>query len=172
VGHPPQAWAHKYDLVQLSTNTSSAAQSVADRLTILDVFARYGIAYDEGRNDVLETLFTEDARFEVTEGRETPHVCLRGRTAIIRQIAAVFAQQADQRRHFISNVTFESLKGDTATCLAYGIVTVANDGLSVGATVIYAADLRRSDDGAWCFTRLLIGMDSYAGRKPTTSPRG
>jgi hypothetical protein len=87
------------------------------------------------------------------------------------QMSAVFAHQADQRRHVITNLAFESLQSDRAVCIAYGIVTIANDGLSLGATVIYSADLARAPDGLWRFSRLLIGMDGYAGQKPPADGR-
>jgi DNA repair protein RadA/Sms len=68
-------------------------------------------------------------------------------------------------------VQFESLQSDRAVCIAYGVVTIANDGLSLGATVIYSADLVRAPDGLWRFSRLLIGMDGYAGQKPPADGR-
>jgi hypothetical protein len=49
-------------------------------------------------------------------------------------------------------------------------VTIANDGLSLGATVIYSADLHKGSDGVWRFSRLVIGMDGYAGA-PIVNPK-
>ncbi len=171
MGYPAQAWAHTTGLVRLAPNRPCSLAEIADRLAIQDVFARFGIAYDEGAQDVLRSLFTEDARLEVTEGRSSPHVSRSGREDIVVQMSAVFAYQADQRRHVITNLTFESLQADTAVCIAYGVVTIANDGLSLGATVIYSADLARGPDGLWRFSRLLIGMDGYAGQKPPADER-
>ena len=74
--------------------------------------------------------------------------------------------QADQRRHVISNVIIDRLTADDATALAFCITTVAKNGLSIGATVIYSADLKRESDGVWRFSRFVIGIDDYAGRPP------
>lgn len=171
MGHPAQAWAHRTGLVDLALNSACTVATVADRLAIQDVFARYGVAYDEGRSDVILSVFTEDALLEVTEARAEPHVTRRGSRTIADQMATVFQHQADQRRHIITNVTFEDLQSDSARCLAYGIVTVANDGLSVGATVIYSTELEKGADGRWRFSRMLIGMDGYAGNKPKPDKR-
>ena len=41
-------------------------------------------------------------------------------------------------------------------------MTIAADGLSLGATVIYSAELRKEEDGVWRFSKFVIGMDDYA----------
>ena len=62
----------------------------------------------------------------------------------------------------MTNVVIDRLTANEATAIAYGIVTVAANGLSLGATVIYSAELRREADGVWRFSRFVIGMDDYA----------
>jgi hypothetical protein len=69
----------------------------------------------------------------------------------------------------MTNVLVESLAADTASAIAYGIVPVAADGLTLGATVIYVADLSREDDGCWRFSYFYIGLDNYAGQKPKSA---
>lgn len=164
---PEQAWAHKNKKVDLLVN--GAATLTGDpmsRLLIQDAFARYGIAYDEKRLDVIGSMFTEDAVLEISEGSGKLLVSNHSRDEIVKNMASALTQQADQRRHVISNVTIEQLSGNTAKALAYGIVIVAANGLSIGASVIYSAELRRRADGAWQFSRMFIGMDTYAGNKP------
>jgi hypothetical protein len=164
---PEQAWAHKSGKIILKAqDANSASLSAADRLLIHEVFARFGIAYDEVRLDVMRTLFTDDISFEVSDGAKTL-VQQRGRDEVLAILTSALSQQADQRRHLIGNVVIDRHTKSTVSALAYGIVTVAADGLSLGGTVFYSTDLRREKDGVWRFSRLLIGMDTYAGKKPT-----
>jgi hypothetical protein len=165
---PEQAWAHKSGKVNLKVqDANSVPLSATDRLLIHETFARFGIAYDEVRLDVLRSLFTDEIAFEVSDGPKTL-VQQRGRDDVLAILKSALSQQADQRRHSIGNVVIDVRTESTVSALAYGIVTVAADGLSLGATVFYSADLRREKDGLWRFSRLLIGMDTYAGKKPTT----
>ena len=60
----------------------------------------------------------------------------------------------------------ERLTQTEATALAYAIVTVAADGLTVGAAVFYTAELRKGADQLWRFSYMFIGMDAYNGTKP------
>lgn len=166
---PEQAWAHKTGKIDLGPHRALPAEAdPLERLAIAEAFSRFGIAHDEDRLDVLETCFTEDAVLEVVEGSEEPLARMEGREAILRGIGSVISQQQDQRRHCMANVVIDRLEGDEAEALAYGFVSVAADGLTLGASVVYSADLRREEDGAWRFTRFLIGMDNYAGQKPET----
>jgi hypothetical protein len=63
------------------------------------------------------------------------------------------------------------LTAGTATALAFSIVSRAADGLTLGASVIYTARLRREDDGCWRFAYFFIGMDTYAGEKPAAGDK-
>lgn len=163
---PRQAWAHSAGLVHLQPNgVSLAADDAKNRLLIQEAFARWGIAYDEARIDVVRSLFTRDARFEVTQAGSESIAKVTGADAIAESVLSSLQQQADQRRHAISNIVIDKLTKDEATAIAYGIVTVAANGLSVGATVIYSADLRREKDGVWRFSKFIIGMDDYAGQR-------
>ncbi len=164
---PVQGWATKSGLVTLLPQ--NAVQTTKDpmaRLLIEDAFSRYAMAVDEGRHDVLSSLFTDDVHLDVVEASKTPLVSVSGRDAVVANFAAAWKQQGDQRRHLISNFVFNKLTADRAEVVAYAVVVVANDDLSVGASVIYTADFRRGPDGLWRFSRILIGMDKYMGQKP------
>jgi hypothetical protein len=171
VTQPRQAWAHvdrKISMRPLEAADWSPA-AVAARLQIQEAFSRFGTAHDEARTDVVGSCFTQDAVFEVAQGQGEPFVHYEGRAEIIRRITGIVAEQSDQRRHCITNVLVESLTADTASAIAYGIVPVAADGLTLGATVLYVADLVREEDGCWRFSYFFIGMDNYAGQKPRSA---
>jgi hypothetical protein len=89
-----------------------------------------------------------------------------GRAELFDRLTRIIGEQGDQRRHVMGNILVEELDLAAGTALAFSVVTVAANGLSVGASVIYTADLRREDDGCWRISYFFIGMDSYAGEKP------
>jgi hypothetical protein len=165
---PPQGWAHTTSLVQLQPNgVPIESESVLNRLLIQETFSRWGIAWDEARLDVVRTLFTPDAVYEVTKGSDKRIAKEEGIDRIVAAVSNALKQQADQRRHAMTNVVIERMSKDQATALGYGIVTVAANGLSLAASVMYRAELRLGSDGVWRFSKFLIAMDEYAGRTIT-----
>jgi hypothetical protein len=146
-----------------------AIAEVADRLAIQGMFARWGMAFDEGRSDVVRSLFTQDAEFSVLSGeyRTDPNAkppSASGKDAIVALVAKVWSQQGDQRRHLLSNIIIEKLSRNEATADAYALVAVAGHRLEV--SVVYTCNLRREADGAWRFSRMVIGMDTVGGGAP------
>ncbi len=167
---PRQAWAHrdgKIDMRPLETANWSPA-ALAARAQIADAFYRFGIAHDEARVNVVGSCFTADTVFEVAEGQAEPFTRFRGRDELVDRLTRLIAEQGDQRRHLIGNVVVDKLDlaAGTATALAFGLVSRAANGLTLGVSVIYTANLRREDDGCWRFSYFFIGMDNYAGEKP------
>jgi hypothetical protein len=167
---PPQAWAHrdgKIDMNALKPADWSPA-ALAARAQIAEAFYRFAIAHDEARVDVLVSCFTEDTVFEVAHGQAQPFTSFAGREELFDRLTRIIAEQGDQRRHLMGNVLVERLDLDagTASALAFSVVTRAANGLSLGASVVYTANLRREPDGCWRFTYFFIGMDNYAGEKP------
>jgi hypothetical protein len=163
---PAQAWAHKSGRITMRVPSAVTARAdPMDYLLIQEALGRYGMAHDELRFDVLAELFTADALLEVAKGSGTPFQKVTGGNAIVANFANVLSQQRDQRRHCFTNMLVEALTHDRASLLAYGLVSVAADGLTLGATVFYQADLVKSA-GHWRFTRLFIGMDDYTTPAP------
>jgi hypothetical protein len=167
---PAQFWASNHGVINLRPPLSPfTADQVADQLAIKDCFERWGIAYDEGRLEVIRSLFTEDGIYSVVTAQEAPpkevaHAV--GPQAIAALVEKVLKFQRDQRRHVITNILVNRTSPDAATAMAYGSVTVASNGLKMGASVIYTAELQRQPDGFWRFKRFVIGMDDYLGSRP------
>jgi uncharacterized protein (TIGR02246 family) len=159
---PPQHWASKLGLVDLQVHgVALESNSVLDRLLIQEAFYRWGMAWDEARLEVVRSLFTKDGELVITRGSAQPLSRHVGRDAIAQYVDAAAQIQSDQRRHAMTNVVIDRLTASEATALAYGIVTIAANGLSLGATVIYNAELRKEADGVWRFLKFVIGMDDY-----------
>ena len=160
---PPQHWATKVGWVDLQPNgVAVESSSVLDRMLIHEAFYRWGIAWDEARLEVVRSLFTLQGELVITRGSDRPTSRHVGPDVIAKYVEDASKVQADQRRHAMTNVVIDRLTANEATAIAYGIVTVAANGLSLGATVIYSAELRREADGVWRFSRFVIGMDDYA----------
>lgn len=159
---PPQHWASKVGWVNLKPNgVALESSNVLDRLLIQEAFYRWGIAWDEARLEVVRSLFTWNGELVITRGSDKPISRHVGPDVIANYVDAASRVQADQRRHAMTNVVIDRLSANEATTIAYGIVTIAADGLSLGATVIYSAELRKEEDGVWRFSKFVIGMDDY-----------
>ena len=171
---PMQAWAHREGLVHLEPLRAAAwtPETIAARLQIGETFSRFAIGHDEARIDVIMSCFTSGGVLQVAQGHAEPFAVHRGRAAVGAELERIIGQQADQRRHLISNVVIERLDAATARALAYGLVSGvgASYGLRLGASVIYVADLAREADGCWRFASFFIGMDAYAGDRPAPPP--
>jgi SnoaL-like domain len=165
---PRQAWAHRDGKIVMNTLAPAdwSIEAVIARAQITETFYRFGTGHDEARTDVVGSCFTANAVYEVAKGQGEAFTRFNGRAEIMERFTAIVAEQSDQRRHSISNVLVERLDGDTATAIAYSIVSVAADGLTLGATVFYTADLAKEADGVWRFSYFFIGMDAYAGEGP------
>lgn len=167
---PPQAWAHRQGKIDMRPLEAAdwSPEALAARARIADAFYRFGFAHDEARVDVVASCFAEDVVFEVALGQAEPFSRLHGRAAVRDRLTRIIAEQSDQRRHVISNVLVErlDLAAGTASALAFSVVTVAANGMSLGASVVYAGELHREADGCWRFTSFYIGMDGYAGARP------
>jgi hypothetical protein len=167
---PPQAWAHRQGKVAMRVLEPSdwSPAALAARAQIAEAFFRFGMAHDEARVDVVVSCMTDNVVFEVAQGQAAAFASYHGREELFDRLTRIIEQQSDQRRHVISNVLIEDLDLDagTASALAYSAVTVAANGLSVGASVIYTANVRRETDGCWRFSYFYIGMDTYAGERP------
>lgn len=165
---PVQGWATRAGLLTLPPRQPVTADTVALRLAIGELFARYGIAHDEVDALAMADLWTPEARLEVSLGGPVfeRH---QGRAAICQNFLRVAATQSDQRRHAITNLEVTAQAPGRAHARAYGIVTAADGaGIRVVVSCAYAAGLALGDDGLWRFARLWIGMDDYAGTAPGT----
>ncbi|MGH3246985.1 MAG: nuclear transport factor 2 family protein [Trebonia sp.] len=169
---PPQAWAHRQGKVAMKRLVPAdwSPAALAARAQIAEAFYRFGVAHDECQVAAMGSCFTGDAVWEVARGTAQAFTRFEGRPGIEARLTRILDEMNDQRRHLVSNVLVEELDLDagTAAALAYGIVSVAADGLQLGASVIYSAQLRREADGCWRFCYFYIGMDDFAGPRPTS----
>jgi SnoaL-like domain len=162
VNEPRQGWAHADGIVNLRRNQPVPPDQALDRMMIAEAFSRWGIAWDEGCLDVVDSLFVAGGELVILEGTAEPLAHLRGREQILGHVSKSRAAQADQRRHAISNVVIEQLDLARATALAYGLVSTIRDArMILAATVIYRGELAKDAVRGWQFETFIIGMDAY-----------
>jgi len=166
---PEQRWASAAGLLSLPPRQAVTPETLSARISIAELFARYGIAYDELDAGAMLDLFVSEAVLEVSLAGP-PFERHEGRNRILANFAAVAAEQGDQRRHTISNIEVSLETADRACARAYGLVSAAGEAkLHLAVACVYVARLVCGADGLWRFERLWIGMDDYAGHAPGTA---
>ncbi|HWH26782.1 MAG TPA: nuclear transport factor 2 family protein [Pseudolysinimonas sp.] len=114
------AWAHDAGIIDLQpvAEVPTDLTAIADRLLILETVARYAIAYDERRLDVLSDLYTETGTYSYSIGG-APADGRSGREVLIPWYDEIMRSQVDQRRHMLGSVVIEELTSDRALVIAY-----------------------------------------------------
>lgn len=86
---------------------------ISDRLELERVLHRYTVAIDSGNWDVLDTVFTPDARIDYTESGG-----ISGAYTEVKDWLAQMLPMFPSRHHLLGQVV-TTLHGDEATVLAY-----------------------------------------------------
>lgn len=126
--------------------------SLADRLDIHDLLARYNHAIDSGDAATWAATFLADGTF--TSGGRT-----RTGTAELEAFATDFAARMPGSRHWNNNVVIEG-DGDQATMSCY--LQLLKTGNGEPATLVTTAkyeDTLRRVDGGWRFTSRTVLRD-------------
>ena len=161
---PTPQWASKGGVLNFGPNKAEWDDSrTSDVLRIKEVYARWGMYYDECRMDLLSSLFEEDGILEIYVGSGDLAGSFVGVDKVADFLTRTIISQGDQRRHLMTNVLVERLSETEASTIAYGAVLVASQGMSLDISAVYSGDLVKGKDGVWRFCRLAIGMDSYSG---------
>ncbi len=124
--------------------------SVADRLEILELAARYNHAIDSGDGKGWAATFTPDGVFETSRGATTG-------TAALAQFAETFATRMAGSRHWNDNHVIEG-DGDEATHRCYLQLLRTGEQAGIISTGRYDDRLRRVD-GAWRFVHRTVLSD-------------
>ncbi len=161
-------WAHRAGLIDLAIPAAEGPRLAADdRFALQELFARYAIAYDERRMDVLRDCFTDDATYQVQMG-DRVLARFEGADRAVAGMGSVMAEQGPaQRRHLMTNLVLSPAGDGSVRAIAYATVVVATAaGPALGAAAVYAATVVRAA-GTWKFRQVRLGMDGYVGGAPT-----
>ncbi len=126
--------------------------SIADRIEIQDLLARYNHAIDSADAAAWAATYTPDGSF--TSGGRT-----RTGTAELEAFAADFAARMPGSRHWVNNVLIDG-EGDEASisCYLQLLKTGGGEPATLVTTARYQDTLRRVE-GAWRFTSRTVVRD-------------
>ena len=127
--------------------------TIADRVEIADLVARYMHALDRRDAEALAATFAEDGVLDVAGRR------IAGRGALLDFVRAGTGTFSSGSRHWSSNLVIDG-DGDAATASCYMLVVDANDQGRVAVVGRYDDELRKVN-GAWRFTNRRITFDYY-----------
>lgn len=159
-------WAHTDGIVDLKENPTKRDDlvSVEDRALIEEMFARYGIAFDDRRLNALSSLFTEDVSYEIVcASKDVKVEVAEGRDELLANTQEAWRLLNDQRRHHLTNVVLDKVDDEHVKAIAYGIVVLAGNPNVLAATAVYSADVVLVD-AQWRFSKFIIATDAYQGR--------
>ncbi|MBT8162257.1 MULTISPECIES: nuclear transport factor 2 family protein [Arthrobacter] len=141
------AWAHNAGVLDLQTIQSVPDNlgAVADRLLIQETAARYAVAYDERRLDVIESLLTESSTFSYRFGEGPVHT-QTGRVAVLGWLDDVMKSQPDQRRHLLGNVLVERITADEALVLSYTAIYGIEGEVNLVTTGVYIFNMVKREN--------------------------
>lgn len=139
-------------------------ETVAARMEIQDVIARYSVHIDAGEFDRLQALFSDDAVFDITPDPVFMKVPVKGGRAIREALEAryrVVVKEA-QRRHVMTNTIFDELGADhaaTRTFLTVLSVPKGPGGIELRGTGVYN-DKFVCRNGVWQIRERFLVMDA------------
>ena len=141
--------------------------SLADKLAIQEVIARYSYTYDAQDAESFAALFTEDAVWELYAcGATHPEMQLVSRAAI----RAWAAQRLHERRgrftsrHYQSGVLFEALTSEAAQTRTMVLIThqgMTETAARLTASGVYYDQWRKTQEG-WQLAHRILRRDSSA----------
>ncbi|HWI22475.1 MAG TPA: nuclear transport factor 2 family protein [Baekduia sp.] len=160
--NPVPAWGAANGLIDLRKPVStSSSEEALDRLLIAETVNRYGMAYDERREDVLSDCFTEDGVFDGSVAGAFEVGPYEGRDAVVQWLKDIWETQADQRRHCVLNLIVDDLAPESATVTAYMVLTGAENGAArLITTGFYRLNMAKEDDGIWRIAHFSAGFDA------------
>ncbi len=145
------------------------ARSAANKLEIQELLARSALALDERNVAALEATFAKNAQLSIIIGdgivsaesrqNKAEPIVFKGREAIMGLMTGSMEEQADLRRHVISNTFFESISADAAEVVSYLLIyAIENGGIRCVSSGIYRDRVVRKKRG-WKIARRLIDLD-------------
>ena len=132
---------------------------MADKQAVTELLNQAGVAYDTGDSDFLIDMFAPDGPvFEMTISGGEP-IVFEGSEAIAGLFTGAMEEQADQRRHVVTNLYFENETETSVTAISYLVlISVENGKLTVLSTGIYTDDCVLVD-GRWKVLKRSLALD-------------
>ena len=133
--------------------------STEQKLAIHELLGRAAYAYDERDMQMLENGFADNAGMSMRIAGGEIIGPFNGRDAIMELMRSSMAQQADVRRHVVSNIFFEE-NGENPVAISNLTVVSTLDGKAeMLATGVYRDELIEQG-GAWRILKRHLELDS------------
>ena len=154
-------WGRSKGFVDVGVTAAELSPTrVSDRLLVLDVINRYAWGYDERDLASLERTFTADAVCDGSVAGSVEVEPYEGRDEIVAWLKGYMDDQADQRRHVITNPVFVSQTDTTAVVNTYLVLISVSSGQARLVTSGYYRFELQKVAGAWMISHLFGGFDS------------
>jgi len=136
------------------------------RVQLLDVIGRYAHCMDDGSFDELESLFADDATFDITPDPGIVKVPITGRRAIRDALEARYRDvtRVAQRRHIMSTTIFNDVSATTAAARTF--LTVVSTSKADGSLTLHGSGIYHDrfvrDGSRWVFSERLLYVDTLS----------
>ncbi|PLW81561.1 nuclear transport factor 2 family protein [Kineobactrum sediminis] len=137
----------------------SAEITVAEKLAIHELLARAAYALDEREMEMLAASFAEDASFSMRIAGGDVIGPFESRDGIMQLMSSSMAEQADKRRHAVSNIFFEADTGEGVVVISnLTLMATENDAIKLLTAGVYR-DRVVQRDGVWQLQSRHLDLD-------------
>jgi hypothetical protein len=133
--------------------------STEQKLAIHELLGRAAYAYDERDMQMLENGFADNAGMSMRIAGGEIIGPFNGRDAIMELMRSSMAQQADVRRHVVSNIFFEENGENPVAISNLTLVSTLDGKAEMLATGVYRDELIEQG-GAWRILKRHLELDS------------
>ena len=132
---------------------------MADKQAVSEILGKIGWAYDQGKLDYIEGVFTDDALFTLSIDGQGQVGNFEGKDTIMGLYRDAKAAATDQRRHVVSNIFFEDETDTSVTAVSYLTLISIQDGeLNTISAGVYT-DKVELVDGSWLIRHRDLALD-------------
>jgi hypothetical protein len=158
---PLPAWSRIRNILNLTlAKDRKLIAPLDDRSLIQESLHRYCWGFDERNIEILDEVFDIDAQWEAIVMGESTVGPFVGKAQVLEWLGRFWNYQKDQRRHLITNFIVEEITEDSATALAYLLLSGSSRSKSaVEITGWYRMGYKKRG-GVWRIHRLYAGFDA------------
>jgi ketosteroid isomerase-like protein len=132
---------------------TSSTITVADKIFIQELIAKYNIALDNKNIDEWTNTWSDDGVWS------TPFGEAKGKAELKNMINQITNEFASGKRHVSTNIIIENAPNNKASAQSYLIVTEAKKTPEVVASGTYIDALKKDANGKWKFLHRRLEID-------------
>ena len=132
--------------------------NIEEKLEIHELLSRAAYAYDEREIGILETCFAEQASFSMRIAGGDLIGPFEGKSGIMGLMTGSMEEQADVRRHVISNIFFEVTDGKTVVISNLTLMATENEDIQLLSSGVYRDHVIKENEH-WCIADRYLELD-------------